>query len=154
MYVFRQMDKHKSRPDSSLSFVGFALVDELISLKKMTLSFPAWWRNWLPWIPACVHHIMTERAGGCSMGSTGWWQKVSEPKSLCEGRGCVKFSLGFPGSSALYISALLSRNVDRCREQSCAGTFFFSQNKYCMLEIRLSKSNLKMIMRIVCKQPP
>lgn len=153
MSLFRQVDKHKSRPDSPPSFVGFPLVNMLISLKKISLSFSAWWRNWLPWIPACVHHIIPGRAVGCSMGRTGWWQKVSEPKSLCEGRGCVKLSLGFPGGGSFYISALLSTNVDICRDQSCAGTFFFNHNKYCMLEIWLSKSNLKRIMKTVCKQP-
>lgn len=39
MYDFRQVDKHKSRPDSSLSCVSFAFVNMLVLLKKEGLLF-------------------------------------------------------------------------------------------------------------------
>lgn len=72
MYVFKQVDKHKSRPDSLPSCAGFALANMLISVKKIKLYFSAWWRDGLAPTPARVHPIMPGRAGGGGMGSMGW----------------------------------------------------------------------------------
>lgn len=147
MYVFRQVEKHKSRPDSLPSCVGFALAN-------LPLFF------WLSSSdPACVHPIMPVRAGGGSRGSTGWghrWQQVSGSKPLREGRGGVKLSLAVPVFTSVPCWAWMKTY---CREQSCAGTFYFSHSKYCVVEVRPNKGNLKTVFMIhnvktaVCKQP-
>lgn len=111
------------------------------------IHFSAWRMDRLLYTHSCVHPVQCK--GGVEWQGKIGAEDISDIKCQCEERGGVKFSLAFLGSTSAFMSVPCWVWMKTyCREQSCAGTFYFSHNKYCVVLVWTSMSKLKTLLTV------